>query len=234
MDMIKKTYSILLIFIIMVFLLSGCSKEGNRLSESATEETSKFESFSNELSWEELQKLTNPDFSASPYSKVEEGAEVLSNDEIKAIIANVPSDKYELYPSLHNVPVSATLYKGDEVISIDVKDARLIQLVNFYNNSVYYSKYSYTQGLLDIDYIEKVENENFRLELKYTPYKNSSTVPYDTTVTLCDTVIVTNKWFVLIAHERPAYEGEESMYNFHAVGHMPLYYDYFWLELFGF
>ncbi len=232
--MMKTTCFIFLIVIIIILNLFGCSKEGNRLSESATEETNKFESFSNELSLEELQKLTNPDFSASPYSNVEEGSEVLSNDEIKAIIANIPSDKYELYPSLHNVPVSATLYKGDEVISVDVNDSRLIQLVNFYNNSVYYSKYSYTQGLLDIGYIEKVENENFRLELKYTPYKNSSTVPYDTTVTLCDTVIVTNEWFVLIAHERPAYEGEESMYNFYAVGHMPLYYDYFWLDLFGF
>ena len=63
--MMKTTCFIFLIVIIIILNLFGCSKEGNRLSESATEETNKFESFSNELSLEELQKLNRDKKSAS-------------------------------------------------------------------------------------------------------------------------------------------------------------------------
>ena len=85
----------------------------------------------------------------------------MTDNEMKSIIHNLPDDKYETYPDLHNIPLVATLYKGGEVISIDLDDARLIRIINFYNNSVYYSQYAYTQGLLNINYLEKeVLNED--------------------------------------------------------------------------
>ena len=174
----------------------------------------------------------NEKFSSSPFADVDGGSKKLTDEEIKLVLSNVPCDRYEIYPGLHNVPVSATLYKNDEVISIDVNDPSIIRLVNLYNNSVYYHKYSYTQGLLNIDYIEEVVN-NYRLEIIYTPYYTQEG-SYDINIALCDTIVVTNKRFVLIAHDIPGYENQLDRYPFSAVGHQPLYNNYAWLDLLGF
>ena len=226
----KKTISLILTLVLIVSTFSGCVN----ISGTATGKTTNKNPVVTELSSEELQKLISSEISL-PFSNVD-GSEKLTDNEIKEIVSKVPSDKYEAYPHLHNVPNSATLYKGNEIISIDVKDPRLIQLINFYNNSVYHNQYSYTQGLLNLKYLEEnVENNNFRLELKYTPYTDTSTVPYDTTITLSDTIVVTNNCgFLIIAHDRPGYEGLENEYPFHAVGHEPLHYNYCWHDLFGF
>ena len=176
---------------------------------------------------------SNEQFSSSPFADIDENPKGLTDGELKLVLSKVPCDRYEIYPNLHNVPVSATLYKNGEAISIDVNDPRLIKLINLYNNSVYYSKYFYTQGLLNIDYIEKVLN-NDRLEIIYTPYDTQGWY-YDTSITSCDTIVVTNKGFVLIDHDNiPDYGDESYRYPFSAVGHSPLYADYFWLDLLGF
>ena len=157
-----------------------------------------------------------------------------SDKEINKIISDIPCDKYETYPALHSAPLTAKLYKYGETISVDVNDQRLIGLINLYNNAVYHDQYSYTQGLLNIEYLEeKVFSEEFRLELTYTPYRDESvTTPRRNTQ--YDTIIVTNKCFVIIAHDLPGYENEKDQYPFRAVGHYPYHDDYSWLDLFGF
>ena len=164
---------------------------------------------------------------------VKEGSH-LSNEEIKALIATIPSDKYETYPNTHNAPVSATLYKNGEKISINVDDERLVKLINFFNYCVSYPKCSYIQSFLPTDYIEEhVTGCDFRLELEYTPYGNIPPSPYGTSTTMCDTIIVTNR-FTLMAHDLPGYEGQSERYPFRAVEFRPLYDTYNWLALFGF
>ena len=183
----------------------------------------------------ELETILNSNFSSSPFLCVVEGSDPLTDDEVKSMILNLPDNQYEIYPNLHNIPISATLYKGGTVISVDPKDSRLISMMNFYNNSVYYNQYAYTQGLLDISYLEtKVLNEDFRLVLTFQTQNDSTSIDYDVNVQAYDTIVITNQWFVLIGHDLPGYEGQEDKYPFQAIGHQPLFNNYCWLSLFGF
>ena len=178
-------------------------------------------------------KIISDSFSAEKYFDVEEGSDLL-DEEIKAIIANIPSDKYETYPDTHNAPVSAMLYKNGEVISIRADDERLIRLINFFNNCVYYSSCSYIQSFLSASYVqENVSSCEPRLELTYTPYGEKGPGAYERGTTRSDTVIVTD-FFTLIDHDRPGYEWQSEEYPFTAAGYLPLYSSYDWLELFGF
>ena len=175
-------------------------------------------------------------FSTPPFFDIEEGTR-LSDAELKTVIASIPRDAYEAYPETHGAPLSATLYKDGEVITIDPHDQRLIALTNFFNNCVYHSKCVYTQGLLSIDDIEEdVKGADFRLELTYTPCGDKGPMPYGNETSRCDTIIFTNfnGNVTLIAHDLPGYEGQEKQYPFRAVGYMPLYDTYPLLELFGF
>ena len=179
-------------------------------------------------------ELLSESFSAEAFFNVTEGAS-LSDAEIKAVISKIPSEQYEAYPDTHRIPLSATLYKDGEAVSIDADDARLIALVNFFNNCVYYSKCAYTQGLLPLDYIEdNVTGSAFRIELKYTPYGDEAPSPYGKCTSGSDTIVITNSGFTLIAQDFPGYEGREERYPFCAVGYDPLYASYQWLDLFGF
>lgn len=144
---------------------------------------------------------------------------------MKSVISSLPADRYETYPNLHNVPLTATLYKDGKEIPVDLKDKRLIRLMNFYNNSIYYNQYAYTQGLLTIDYIEKACSEPFRLELTFDTTDRGTQNSYDTNIQAYDTFIIANKEFTLLAHDLPGYEGQEDKYPFKAVGHNPLLLD---------
>ena len=182
--------------------------------------------------------MRNPSFSSSPFFAVKEGEKPLADSKMKSVISSLPADRYETYPNLHNVPLTATLYKDGKEIPVDLKDKRLIRLMNFYNNSIYYNQYAYTQGLLTIDYIEKACSEPFRLELTFDTTDRGTQNSYDTNIQAYDTFIIANKEFTLLAHDLPGYEGQEDKYPFKAVGHSPLFAgpgrDYFWLDLFGF
>lgn len=174
-------------------------------------------------------------FSDAPFFAVKEGEDPLPDNKIRSVISRLPADKYEKYPHLHSTPLTATLYKDGKEIALDLKDQRVIRILNFYNNSVYYNNYAYTQGLLDKDLLEeKVFSEDARLVLTFTPNKDSS-FSYDTNIEAYDTIVVTNgQQFVLLGHELPGYEGAEDQYPFSAVRHDPLFNDYRWLDLFGF
>ena len=180
-----------------------------------------------ELTPEELEAITNPNFSSEPFAESEVLFQYVEED-WNEIFPKIPSDKYELYPNLHNVPRTATLYKNGEVTFIDANDPRLIGLINLYNNSVYYGKYAYLQGLYDKEHIEEIETEEFRLELTYIPYFSDD--DYEVAGTQYDTIIVTNRKFALFAHDIP----NEHEDTFEATCNIPFSRQYPWLDLFGF
>lgn len=200
----KKVLCLLLALILVLSVLCGCRKSG-------------------------IEK---------PYTEIKTDTNNISvkfsDKEIQKIVSDIPHNKYEVYPALHSAPLTATLYKDGKTISIDTNDQRLIGLINLYNNAVYHNQYTYTQGLFSIEDLEEIVfSEEFKLELTYTPYRDESvTTPRRNTI--YDTIIVTNKEFVLIAHDLPGYETEEDKYPFKAVGHYPYFDDYPWLDLFGF
>ena len=216
--MLKKIFAIL-VFLSVLVTFMGCK-------DSDTEQPKE----KNDI------ELVSDSFTSDTFFDVKEG-DRLSDEEIKNAISSIPSDKYESYPETHNIPISATLYKDGESISLDKDDPRLIRIINFFNNCVYNSQCAYTQGLISVDHLEEnVIDFDFRLELKYKPCSETGPSPYGKTTTGCDTIIITNSssGFTLIAHELPGYEGEEERYPYRAVGFYPLYNGYLWLDLFGF
>ena len=219
--MIKKMLILLLALILSVTLF-GCDDTGKGDAGDISASDNTLQS----------NNMIREDFASAPFFSIEEGTN-LSYENITNIIEKISSDKYEVYPNTHNVPVSATIYKDGKEIFIDLDDERLIKLINFFNNCVYYSKCAYTQGLLPLDSIDKASKADFRMELKYEPYGETAPGPYEACTTMCDTIVITNN-FTLIAHDLPGYEGQSERYPFRAVGFYPLYDTYDWLELFGF
>ena len=216
--MLRKIMFVFISLFLMATLI-GCNND----TDASTGNTTLFDK----------SEISSGSFSSQPFSNISEG-DILSDEKIQNLIANVPSDKYETYPDTQNMPISAILYKDGKEISIELDDERLIKLTNFFNNCVYYSKCAYTQGLLSTDYIEEyVTGCDFRLELKFVPYGEIGPSPYGTCTTMCDTIIITDD-FTLMAHDLPGYEGQSDTYPFRAVGFYPLYDEYNWLELFGF
>lgn len=204
----KKAILMLLLSALLLTSLGGCAEKIEMGGISTAEE------------------IVASEFSDPFYgTDVPRGEESLSNREIMEILAKVPADQYEAYPDLHNIPLTATLYKDGEVIEIDVKDRRLIRMINFYNNSIYHCQHSYTTGSLDPQGLEKVENAEYRLVLTYTPFESEI---FDSHF---DTIIVTNERFVGISYDIPFGEG---VYPFTAFGKNPLYQSYPWLDLFEF
>ena len=238
-----KKLVVLLISFILVLALMGCDYIQIEQTDTATttentsaliESTTKTEEVSSENLTVDLENIISDSFADTTFFDIQESDPALSDRELKDVIANIPSNKYETYPNTHNVPISATLYKNGEVISIPLDDERLIKLTNFFNNCVYYSQCAYIQSLLSIDYLEKhVNNCDFKLELKYIPYGENGPSAYGTCTTGCDMIVITRD-FTLMAHDMPGYEWESENYPFRAVGFLPLYDDYAWLELFGF
>ena len=241
--MIKKIFA-LFFSLLILFLFVGCDNTQTESTDKATESTqtsttaqttqvsttTQTSTTTPGAQIDENERLLSDTFSPTPYSDVKESEAPVSDEEMKAIIAKIPSDKYEVYPNTHTIPVSATLYKDGEAITIAADDPRLIQLTNFFNNCVYYSKCSYTQGFYSLPYIETILSAPFRLELNYIPYGNDA-MPYGKETTGSDMFVVTQS-FTAINHSRIGYD--EANYPFRAVGFLPLYRSYNLLELFGF
>lgn len=147
----------------------------------------------------------------------------------------IPDDNYESYPLQHNAPISATLYKNGQEIPIDANDPRLIRLINFFNNTLYYKQCAYTQSNLPLAYLEEnVTNESFRLELHYEPYGDRLPSPYGTYTSTCDTIILTGNTFFLINRSVPGYEFDVVNYPILAIGVTPLASQLSWLAELGF
>ena len=179
-------------------------------------------------------ELTTPDYSVTPFCEGENLYD-LTDEQIESIIPKIPSDQYEVYPSMQNVPLSATLYKNGEVISIDIRDPRLIRLINFFNNSLFYEKCEYSLSHLDQDDLENIMSEEFRLELKYEPYGENVPTAYENQPTLFDTIVVHGGSFALINNDFPWYYVDELI-PFKGNHYSPygIRQPSGWLELFGF
>ena len=161
-------------------------------------------------------------FSSSPYAEVKEAnarAEIARLD-WEAILAQIPTDRYELYPGLNGAPTTATLYKDGESISIDVYDPRLVRMINFYNNIVYHQKHAYTQGRYSDEYYNELASSDFRLVLTY-----ENDYP--------DKQIICGHHFIDVYSNLNAIEDTAP-----ALGRFPLYVrmrdDVVWLTVFGF
>ena len=148
----------------------------------------------------------------------------------ETIYAQIPDTYYESYPESHNVPDSATLYKNGEVTEIALDDPRLIRLLNFYYNSVYYMQHGFLQGAFDPDSYYAYIDTPFRLELTYTP-KRTGEEDYWGKMLVCYREIVNGVDFVVYS-DKP-YAG--GLYPFFATSRFPLgSWSINWLELFGF
>lgn len=211
--LMKKILQISLAITILLCAFAGCKQ--------------KIEPPIIELTPEELEALTNPNFSSEAFAEGDCFHQYIEED-WNELFSKVPSDRYEIYPNLHNVPRTATLYKNGEVTFIDANDSRLIGLMNLYNNSVYYDEYAYLQGLFDLEDIKKIEAEEFRLVLTYTPYESSH--EYAAAGTRYDTIIVTNDGFYLFDRDSQSYQEGA----FVATSNTPFLRKYPWLDLFGF
>ena len=229
--MIKNIFAFFL-SLFMLFLLVGCDKsqDGTAQSEHIDINLQNGVPQSEHIDENLKEKLLSDSFSATPFFNVNEIEAPLSEEKFLDIISKIPSDKYEVYPNTHAIPVSATLYKNGEVISIALDDSRLIQLTNFFNNCIYYSNCSYLQGLYSLDSVEDILSTQFRLELTYVPFGDPAS-PYGKETTGSDMFVVTNS-ITAIAHDRSGYD--EENYPYYATGFWPLYGAYNLLELFGF
>lgn len=208
--------------LILAATLAGCQMSGNQPDGTSTERET---------------LIVSGDFHSAAYFDVNETDEMLTKEQFAAVIVHIPNDRYEAYPDTHGAPLTATLYKDGQTITINPNDPRLIALTNFFNNCAYYSQCAYTQGLLSLDDIEEdVLGADFRLELTYTPYGDRGPSPYGTETSRCDTIVFTNHNgnVTLIAHDLPGYEGQEEQYPYCAVGFQPLYDFYPLLEWFDF
>lgn len=170
-----------------------------------------------------------PDSSAYPkaYVYVAEGTSESKVQELnwETILASIPEDHYQVYPGLHAAPLTATLYKDNEIKELDTNDPRLIKLMNFYNNMVYNEVYSYTQGSFPPKEYNGLASSDFRLELTYTP--NWDDASFETTF---DKMLIVDNAFVGVRSETPFGE-----YPFSSFGRYPLYAaNVEWLKLFGF
>lgn len=208
----KKILALLLALSLFAVCFSGCNDPGNQADGTVTHKS---------YSSEELSGMRTADFSPVPYAERTR----LSDEEIKSVIAKVPSDKYETYPGLTMDLTSATLYCDGEVTSVDLKDQRLVKLINLFMNTIYYRQCAWTQGLLNGTYLDDLEKESFKLVLD-CQYGGDGIHP-----STYDTIIVINEWFVLLDYDAQNYNGEDLPC---AMGYEPLSRDYRWLDLFGF
>ena len=161
--------------------LCGCQQAENETSDPIesldTEEENKSSNLIESIDTEEetldpslVERLLSPDYVKSSYLDVDEADPDPTEEEIRSAIESIPSDQYESYPSLQTIPLSATLYKDGEVISIDVDDPRLIRLINFFNNALHYDKCAYLLCFVTEEILaEDVMSDDFRLELKFYP-----------------------------------------------------------------
>ncbi len=207
--MLKKIF-ICVISVLLLFSLVACDDGG----EVITDTTDISESVSSDVDFDFL--LNDAYASEAYYSGVVN--KTLSAEELSEIITKVKSGKYENYPDMHNIPLSAVLYKDGEKISIRQDDERLIAIINFFNNCVYYKKCHYIQSMLSLEYLEEnVTGAEFKLELKYEPFGDETPMAYGNKTSGCDTIVITDNLFTLITHDRPSYNSPHQ-----AVGFLPI------------
>ena len=176
------------------------------------------------LSEEEMAALANPNYASEPFPDVQSK---LPDYAIRELIDALPSDRYEVYPDFNSIPTTAVLYRGGIEQQIDVRDPRLIRLINLYSRSSYYGQNVYLQGLYDAEDLQKrVTNSTKKLVLKFDPNIKGY-------VFSGDTLVITNLEFIVINNRGHYYDNENCPF---AGMDSPLNSIswYHWLDLFGF
>ena len=153
-------------------------------------------------------------------------------DEWQTMLSQIPSDYYEDY-TVDLKPLTATLYKNSEVISIDATDERLVRLLNYFNRALFYNQCAYSQS-----YVSPADcglDDAFRLELTYEPYGDARPGAYENEPTKFDMIVVTNRSFdfMLIDHDTPI-SYSETTYPFLVEVYIPFEMKGVCLEMFGF
>ena len=237
----KKIIALILFLasLITSISLSGCTVPtgSDSITTSAPTTTNTTGSGSTTTSTQTTTNTTGTTTSTSPFDKVQEDFGIfLSEEELNAIISTIPTDRYEEYQYLHGAPLTATLYKNNEEIVLDVNDPRVVGFMNLFNASLYNKKYAYMTGLFNIDHLTTILEDDFRLVLTFTPKFNPG-YPYMTDVQAYSTFVITNTDLALINFDLPGYTGDiesEVRYPYRATGIYPLINHYPWLDIFGF
>ena len=225
--MLKKIF-ICVISVLLLFSLVACN-DGEDVMSDMTDTNDTADTLDNSFVDIDFESLLNDVYSSEAYYP-EDVDKILSAEELSEIIAKVPTDKYENYPDMHNIPLSAVLYKDGEEISIAQDDERLIAIINFFNNCAYYKICWYIQSPLSQEYLEEnVTGAEFRLELKYEPFGDEIPMAYGSKTSGCDTIVITDNLFTLITHDSPSYNSPHQ-----AAGFLPLGNNNSYLSLFGF
>lgn len=137
------------------------------------------------------------------------------------ILAKIPSDHYVEYPGLYTEPLTATLYIDGVATELDTMDPRLVQFINFYNNTFYYGNYSHATGGCSDEGIAELEARPTQLVLTYHPIRGS-------TETLYHTVYIANS-YTGVALDNPF-----TVYPHMFAKRTPLHQFADWLKIFGF
>lgn len=228
-----KKHLKILSFILSIFTLLICFASCNSDRE---EETKTYEN--SEIVTVDKSVFLSPDYVKSPYFDIEETDSSPTDEQIRYTISNIRSDRYEEYPVLQNIPISATLYKDGDVTNIALDDPRLIRLINFFNNALHYDKCAYllcnvTEEML----AEDIVSDDFRLELRYQSYGDTRPSAYENSPTDFDTMIITNRFFdfTLINHDAPIMDGSGGIViPFTAATYDPYFHCNITLADFGF
>ena len=215
--MLKKIF-ICVIFVLLLLSLVACGGEDVMTDTTVTTDTNDTsDTLDNDFSDIDFENLLSDEYASEAYYSGDVD-KTLSAEELSEVIAKVKSDKYENYPDMHNIPLSAVLYKDGEKISIRQDDERLIAIMNFFNNCAYYKICWYVQSPLSQEYLEeKITGADFRLELKYEPFGDEIPMAYGRKTSGCDTIVITDDLFTLITHDIPSYNSPH-----HAAGFLPI------------
>lgn len=125
------------------------------------------------------------------------------------------------YPGLYTEPLTATLYIDGVATELDTKDPRLVQFINFYNNTIYYGNYSHALGGCSDEAIAELEARPTQLVLTYHPIRGSTETHYHT-------VYIANSYTGVVL------DNPFTVYPHMFAKRTPLHQFADWLKIFGF
>jgi len=141
-------------------------------------------------------EATTPYMADAPYLAYEELDRRIETTRplfVEDLLEKIPSTYYEEYPGLREKPLTAMYYKDGKSTKIDINDERLIALVNFYSNSLYYGEFDWGPYTLQSDQDDVYNKYSERLEITFEPNNTIPQAKDDISLEkTCETIIVTN------------------------------------------
>lgn len=229
--------------LLTLLMLSSCNEAKKTDSDDVNVYSNINEEYVNERMITDVSTLTQDDIEtecieysfSGPYAWIDEesafdnGEELIAAIDWDSVISQIPSDRYEEYPEVHNHansrPIKATAYIDHRMIELDVNDSRVICLVNFYHNSLYNSTYAELQGSATTWFCSEIQNCPDRLELEF----EIGSSEYDH-----NKIVVIDGVFFCIS-ERGELFSYDKGHTYHAYAYIPLYVENTkWIDIFGF